>query len=173
MDLNKELLEGLPMYIGGKASINLYNAGGGLYDERLLDESVPMPIEDTGVMPIGAFKALIGDLHRKYYGRWERCPENMLSTKIFFNGRMLQIRYEKATGKITAFYMDEYVPKKEDKSSYLRAVIKTNEKEFLDYIEALKAEGFDIIFGNVIENNLFYELKNAVRLIYAYFTKGD
>ena len=93
MDLNKELLEGLPMYIGGKASINLYNAGGGLYDERLLDESVPMPIEDTGVMPIGAFKALIGDLHRKYYGRWERCPENMLSTKIFFNGRMLQIRY--------------------------------------------------------------------------------
>ena len=173
MDLNKELLEGLPMYIGGKASINLYNAGGGLYDERILDESVPMPIEDTGVMPIGAFKALIGDLHRKYYGRWERCPENMLSTKIFFNGRMLQIRYEKATGKITAFYMDEYVPKKEDKSSYLRSVIKTNEKEFLDYIEALKAESFNVIFGNVIENNLFYELKKADRLIYAYFTKGD
>ena len=33
MDLRNELLEGLPMYPSGMPSIDLYNAGGGLYDE--------------------------------------------------------------------------------------------------------------------------------------------
>lgn len=173
MDLNTELLEGLPMYQGGLPSCQLYNAGGGLYDERKIDESIPMPIEDGSSMPVGAFKTLINDLHKKYAGRWERCPESFLSTKIFFNQRMLQVRYEKATGQIRAFYMDDYVPVKEDRSSLLRSIIKTNAAEFLNYIDVLKAEGFEVIFENKLEDNLFYELQKDDRLIYGYFTKGD
>ncbi len=173
MDLKNELLEGLPMYEGGSPSIKLYNAGGGLYDERMLDENIPMPIENGSIMPIGAFKTLINDLHKKYKGRWEKCPDNILSSKIFFNHRLLQVRYNKSTGQISAFYIDEYAPEKEDKSSFLRAVIKTNAEEFLNYIDVLKAEGFDVIFENKLEGNIFYELKKGDRLIYGYFTKGD
>ena len=173
MSLKTELLPGLPPYAGGKTSINVYNAGGGLYDERTIDASLPIPIEDGSVMPIGAFKTLINSLLKTYGGRWERCPETILSAKIFFNQRLLQVRYEKATGKITAFYADDYVPQKEDRSSYLRAVIKTKAEEFLNYIDALKAEGFEVIFENKLEENLFYELKKDDRLIYGYFTQGD
>ena len=173
MDLKNELLEGLPMYQGGMPSLQLYNAGGGLYDERMIDETIPMPLQDGSVMPIGAFKTLINELHKQYAGRGERCPESFLSTKIFFNPRMLQVRYEKATGKIHAFYMDDYVPNQEDRSSYLRAVIKTNAEEFLKYIDVLKSEGFEVIFENKLEDNIFYELKKDDRLIYGYFTKGD
>ena len=173
MEFEKELLQGLPMYQGGKVSINLYNAGGGLYDERTIDETLPLPIEDGSVMPIGAFKTLIKELQNTYGGRWERCPESILSAKIFFNQRMLQVRYEKATGRITAFYVDDYVPRKDDRSSFLRSVIKTTAKEFLNYIDVLKAEGFEVIFENKLEDNIFYELKKDDRLIYGYFTKGD
>ena len=172
MDLNKELLTGLPLYEGGKASINLYNAGAGLYDERRI-ENLPMPIEDGSVMPIGAFKTLIKELQETYGGRWERCPESILSAKIFFNQRMLQVRYEKATGQITAFYADDYMPVSEDRSSYLRSVIKTTATEFVRYINVLKADGFEVIFENKLEDNLFCELKKDDRLIYAYFTQGD
>ena len=173
MEFEKELLQGLPMYQGGKVSINLYNAGGGLYDERTIDETLPLPIEDGSVMPIGAFKTLIKELQNTYGGRWERCPESILSAKIFFNQRMLQVRYEKTTGRITAFYVDDYVPRKDDRSSFLRSVIKTTAKEFLNYIDVLKAEGFEVIFENKLEDNIFYELKKDDRLIYGYFTKGD
>lgn len=173
MDLIHELLPGLPMYRGGKPSLCLYNAGGGLYDERVIDADLPMPIEDGCVMPIGAFKTLVKELQSQYKGRWEKCPEHMLSSKIFFNQRILQIRYEKATGKVQAFYADDYVPMKEDKSSYLRAVIKTNADEFLNYIDVLKAGGFDVTFENKLEDNLYYELQKDKRLIYGYFTKGD
>ena len=173
MDFNRELLAGLPMYPGGKASIQLYNAGGGLYDERRIDESIPMPIEDGSCMPIGAFKTYVKELQQKHGGRWEKCPDTMLSAKIFFNQRILQIRYEKATEKIQAFYVDAYMPTAEDRSSYLRSVIKTNATEFLDYIETLKTGGFTVLFENQLEDNLFYELQNGQRLIYAYFTPSD
>lgn len=173
MNLSTEFLPGLPMYKGGKPSINLYNAGSGLCDTRSFDESIPMPIEDDSYMPIGAFKTRIKELQQQYKGRWERCPDHMLSAKIYFNHRMLQVRYDKATEHITAFYMDEYVPTTEDRSSYLRSVIKTNAGEFLNYIDVLKAEGFEVIFENSLEDNIFYELKKDNRLIYGYFTKGD
>ena len=83
MSLKPELLPGLPPYAGGKTSINVYNAGGGLYDERTIDANLPMPIEDGSVMPIGAFKTLVNSLLKTYGGRWERCPETILSAKIF------------------------------------------------------------------------------------------
>lgn len=69
MSLKPGLLPGLPPYVGGKTSINVYNAGGGLYDERTIDANLPMPIEDGSVMPIGAFKTLINSLLKPHAGQ--------------------------------------------------------------------------------------------------------
>lgn len=171
MDLTKELLVSLPAYNGGKMSLSLYNCGGGLYDERIIEEK-PFPIADGSQMSAEVFQAAVDNLYLLNRGKKdENAPSGMLSSKIYFNNRVLQLKH--SDGKVRAYYIDEYEPMKEDKSSFLRSVIKTDKDEFLAYIKTLEDAGFSVCFENEIENNIYRELIKDGRLIYASFTGND
>ncbi len=164
------LLDGLPLYKGGRVSLNLYASGEGLCDSRPQKDSF-LPFCNGAFVSKEEFESKVNQLIEQYKGRWENSQEGVLSAKVYLNRRMLQLRHK--NGVACAFYVDKYVKGEELKQKFLRSVIETSKKEFLEYIENLKSAGFEIVYQNKIEKNIYFGLKNAQRELYAYFTEGD
>lgn len=166
-DLTKELLSGLPAYEGGRMSDGAYNAGGGLYDDRKTSPA------GTDVFPSGIkiseadFRAMVESTKARGVNCYYENTENGISVRGEINDRLVRAQW--IDGTVSVKYLDEPPSDLPDKSSFLRAVTETTADAFEAYVKKLVGLGFEQIYENRIENNLFRELIKDGRMIYAYF----
>lgn len=170
MDLQNNLLGILPAYPDGRTSCGVYNAGGGLYDERVLDEYTLL-VEEPTEMDEDEFRNMIEGFLAEGIPGVREYSDTFLQAKFVHEKRLQQIVYR--DGKASAYFADEYVPCQEDKSNLLRTVIGTSKSAFLSYIESLKEQGFSVLYQNRIEQNLALEIEKADNRYWASYTAGD
>lgn len=174
-DLTKELLRGLPIYENGKISPNLYDAGGGFYDDR------PLPKVGDSVFP----RRFMGDepkpIPREFFDMFVQRSSvrgEKVSVEETENG--MKAIVERKHGEITINWHNnetmEMVYSKvferetfPDKKTFMRTVTETSAEAFEEYIGKLCKIGFEKVFENRIESNIYYQLQQNERLIYAYY----
>ena len=159
-------LEGIPSYDGGKI-MDAIDVGAGLYDDR-----IPLDSYDT-VFHVGdkfteeEFKQKILDMKRTHRAHLETSKEG-LAARICNDMRLIQLRWNDGEIKEVRF-LDPEPKQHENRSSFIRVIRETSESEFLAYIEKLIADGFEVIYENKIENNLFRELVKGEKHVYTYY----
>ncbi len=159
-------LEGIPAYDGGKI-MDAVNAGAGLYDDRIPVETCD-PIFKVGEKYTEEeFRQKILDLKRTNRAHLETSKDG-IAARISNNMRLFRLLWN--DGEIKEIKLLDPTPKlNEDKLSWIRVVKETSEAEFLAYIKKLTADGFEVIYENQIEMNLFRELVKGEKHVYAYY----
>ena len=159
-------LEGLPAYDGGKI-MDAVNDGAGLYDDRI-PEDVCDPIFKVGEKYTEEeFRQKILDLKRTNRAHLETSKDG-IAARISNNMRLFRLLWK--DGEIREIKLLDPTPMaNEDKLSWIRVIKETSESEFLAYIRKLVADGFEVIYENKIENNIFRELIKGEKHVYAYY----
>ena len=154
-------LEGLPDYEGGVIT-EATKVGPGLRDDRKPEKLEP--IFNVGEeYTEDEFKEKL----KNNRGHWE-VSKIGLSGRHYLGRRWVRVRWNE--GKITEVeYLDPEPTEKEDKASWIRVVKETSAEEFNAYVKKLVDLGFEIIYENQIENNLFRELVKGEKHVYAYY----
>lgn len=176
--MSKELLEGLPEYKNGTMSPNLYNAGGGLYDDRPLpkvgDSVFPKQFlnGDQKPIPKSFFDMFVGNCAAK------GCDVCTLKTKqgfkafITHNKNEITAEWKENQTMDVTFSKIGQEKTYPEKKTLMRTVTATSKQAFSNYITELQNLGYKKIFENQIENNLYYQLEHNNRLIYAYYMEN-
>ena len=178
-DLTKELLQGLPLYKNGKISPNLYDAGGGFYDDRKL------PVVGDSVFP----RRFLGDepkpIPREFFDMFvQRAAIRGEKVNVEETEDGMKAVVERKLGEVTINWKNnetmEMIYTKvfdretfPDKKTIMRTVTETSAEAFEEYIQTLCEMGFEKVFENRIENNIYYQLQQNGHLIYAYFTQNS
>ena len=165
MDFNmeKELLPGLPAYAGGRMAGKVYDAGRGLH--ATFNDGLPYMQTE----PVNMSRHLL-EMHRLA----------LMGCQITLKDQNQRLEAE-IVGKNRAFHIEKngndlrVTPRKlradvqDDAPCLERAVVDTDRAAFDAYIALLEQQGFSRIWENQIENNIFRELQQGQRLIYAAF----
>lgn len=167
--MNIEFLKNVPLYDGGKLEATV-NVGAGLYDDR-----TPSAVYES-IFHVGdeyteeEFRQKILDMKGTNRAHLETCKEGVaarLTCGAYETYRLARVLW--LDGKIADVkYLDEAPVATEDKNSHISVIRNTSEEEFLAYVEKLKGNGYEVIFENRIENNIFRELLGE-KHIYAYY----
>ncbi len=177
-DLTKELLQGLPLYESGKTSPNLYDAGGGFYDDRKL------PKVGDSVFPRRFMGEEPRPIPREFFDMFvQRAAIRGEKVSVEETADGMKAVMERKLGEVTLNWKNdetmEMVYTKvfdrktfPDKKTLMRTVTETSAEDFEAYICKLCELGFEKIFENRIEENIYYQLQQNERLIYAYFMKN-
>lgn len=166
MTFDNIFLEGLPMYEGGKIE-EAVSLGGGLYDDRPTLDTYDTIFKLGDKYSEEDFKQKILDMKRTNRAHMETAKDG-LAARISNDMRLINLRWN--NGEITDVkFLDPEPKAHEDKISWIRVVKETSEEEFSHYIRKLTNDGFEIIFENTVENNLFRELVKGEKHVYAYY----
>lgn len=157
----QELLSGLPAYQGGKMSEKIYNAGQGLHARINDEQPLRLPTKRDKAAFLYELNCTI-PFGLKVENRTE--DGEHLTMDVAYE----QDRYhvEKTEHEI---FVTTLTHRPMDKPTMERLVTETTREAFLAYLETLKALGYEIIWQNVIDNNVYFELTGHGRLLYAYF----
>lgn len=178
-DMTKELLSGLPAYENGIMAPNLYNAGGGYYDDR------PLPKVGDSVFP----RRFLGDepkpIPRDFFDmfvqrsatRGERVDvsETENGVKAVIQRKFGEVTVEwKNDQTMEMFYSKVYERETyPDRKTLMRTVTETSAEAFNSYVDKLCELGYTKVFENKIDGNIYYQLEGNDRLLYAYYTDNS
>ena len=107
-DLQKELLPGLPAYVGGRMSDAVYNAGDGLYDTRVIENPDEIPFFVPGPMSEEEFHAAWSALDCGGVRYHFQYAPGGFGLRMYYNRRIIDIAY--VGGVVTATRPDLYIP---------------------------------------------------------------
>ena len=166
------MIMNIPEYSGGVRSPEIYNAGVGLADTRVIDgdpDFVPC-FHDGEKMSEPEFRAKLTELDKDGWNySFQYGLGGTTSIKIVRDRRTIDITY--LNGSVSVRFADAYLPSPQP------AVIQTtytgtNPDEYTAHIEKMKAAGFDRVFSNRVEGNLFDEFQTEDGLLRYSYTNG-
>ena len=170
-DMTAELLPGLPAYAGGRMSDDVYNAGDGLYDTRVIENPDEIPFFEDGVaLTEEEFHAAVSALDRARLPFHYMYTKGGMGLRMYYKRRMIDVSY--CGGTVSAKFADEYVPA-ERTPVCVRAVTETDAAAFDAYLARLADCGYTLRYDTMAEDNRIAELAAEDHLIHAVFTPGD
>lgn len=174
-DMTNELLQGLPAYEGGIMAPNLYDAGGGFYDDR------PKPQVGDSIFPRRFFGPEPKPIPREFFDMFvQRSAVGGDKVTVTETENGVKAVVERKIGDVSIEWHDDqtmdmiYTKVNDfetypDKKTWMRTVTETNSEAFETYIGRLCDIGFEKVYENRIEDNIYCQLQQNDRLIYAYF----
>ncbi|MDY3280089.1 MAG: hypothetical protein SOX25_08300, partial [Eubacteriales bacterium] len=162
-NMEKELLPGLPAYAGGRMAGKVYDAGRGLH--ATFNDGLPYMQTE----PVNMSRHLL-EMHRLALMGCQitlKDQNQRLEAEIVGKNRAFHIEKNGNDLQVTPRKLRAYV--QDDAPCLERAVVDTDRAAFDAYIALLEQQGFSRIWENQIENNIFRELQQGQRLIYAAF----
>ena len=171
-DLTKELLQGLPLYENGKISPNLYDAGGGFYDDRKL------PKVGDSVFPRRFMGEEPRPIPREFFDMFvQRAAIRGEKVSVEETADGMKAVMERKLGEVTLNWKNdetmEMVYTKvfdretfPDKKTFMRTVTETSAEAFESYIRELCGLDFEKVFENRIEDNIYYQLHHLKYHLY-------